>query len=741
MQESVDIASCATEPIHVPGAIQPHGLLLVLDEGSPGLEVLQGSDNAEALVGRPIRGLLGRPLAEMLDQDDLRRLTQALRAPDLRTVNPVPLTLASRVFDGIVHRATAGLVLELEPRAASTGVDFFSFYHDVRGSVLRLSTAGTLGDAARAAVHEVKRLTGFDRVLIYRFDEQWNGETIAEDADAGMDRYLGLRFPATDIPVQARALYAKNWLRLIADVDYRPAPVVPAVSPASGQPLDMTYSALRSVSPVHRQYMRNMRTASSMSISIMKDDRLWGLISCHSRGPRYVPYRVRSGCEFIGQAFSAQITAIEGREDVAVRAGLRHTVQELTRRIARHGVADGLTQSCEQLIGLVGAAGAALCFKERIIGIGAAPSEATIRLLLDDVRRATRAGDVFCTTAWAPGTAVAACDEDAGVTGVLALPITSEHDDYLVWFRPELVRTVEWAGDPRKGQASPIAGQTLGPRQSFELWKETVRGTSAPWSAAEIDAAANLRNEVVAHELSRLNASLARSNAELDAFAYIATHDLKEPLRGIRNYASFVLEDEGGLKDDSRARLETIGLLTRRMERLLDSLYHYSKVGRVELAFVSTDLDEMLDDVLIRLTPTLQERRVAVRRPSRLPRVRCDAVRVGEVFYNLVANAAKYNDKPEPWIEVGWDGDATFHVRDNGIGIADKHREDVFTMFRRLHGRDGPFGDGTGTGLTIAKRIVELHGGRLWVDSAPGVGTTFYFDLGGGDASAQAEPS
>ncbi len=240
-------------------------------------------------------------------------------------------------------------------------------------------------------------------------------------------------------------------------------------------------------------------------------------------------------------------------------------------------------------------------------------------------------------------------------------------------------------------------------------------------------------------ELQQRNEELDQSNKELDDFAYIASHDLKEPLRGIHNYSSFLLEDYAGkLDEDGRSKLETLMRLTRRMETLIDSLLQFSRLGRVDLATDQVELDEIVAEILDSLAISLQEDNVTVRVPRPLPAVRADRVRVGEIFYNLIVNAMKYNDKAEKWIEVGWRGGAgppVFYVRDNGIGIPEKHQDSVFRIFKRLHGRD-KFGGGTGAGLTIVKKIVERHHGRIWIESSAGEGTTFYFTLQEGDVRA-----
>jgi PAS domain S-box-containing protein len=249
--------------------------------------------------------------------------------------------------------------------------------------------------------------------------------------------------------------------------------------------------------------------------------------------------------------------------------------------------------------------------------------------------------------------------------------------------------------------------------------------------------------------LRQRNAELLQSNQELDSFAYIASHDLKEPLRGIHNYATFLLEDYGQLLEtDGRNKLETLKVLAERMYSLIDSLLEFSRVGRVNLAIKKTDLNVVLDDVLQSLKILIDEQDVRIKVVRPLPKIECDHVRIGEVFRNLVTNAIKYNDKPDKWIEIAWrtspalrtgaDEDPVradrsvpivFTVRDNGIGIHDRHFESIFRIFKRLHGRD-KFGGGTGVGLTIVKKIVERHGGRIWVESSPGEGTTFSFILG-----------
>jgi chemotaxis family two-component system sensor kinase Cph1 len=335
-------------------------------------------------------------------------------------------------------------------------------------------------------------------------------------------------------------------------------------------------------------------------------------------------------------------------------------------------------------------------------------------------------------------------------SGLLAVRLGRSRANYLLWFRPEVIQSVSWGGNPEKPVEVVEGSARLSPRKSFAVWKETVIQTALPWRPGEVAAARDLRRAIIdlvlykAEELSRLNDELTRSNVELDSFAYVASHDLKEPLRGLHNYAHFLIEDYGEQIDaEGQDKLATLVRLTQRMEALIDSLLHYSRVGRLELTWVKVNLDAELADVVTLLGPRLRESGIELRVPRPLPRVRADQARVREVFSNLITNAIKYNDKPEKWVEVGYqstaDGEGreqyVFYVRDNGIGIPEEHEETVFRIFKRLHGRD-EYGGGVGAGLTIAKKIVERHGGTIWLTSQLGEGTTFWFTLGKDEADS-----
>jgi light-regulated signal transduction histidine kinase (bacteriophytochrome) len=744
---AVDLSNCDREPIHIPGRVQPHGVLLALSE--PDLAVAQVSDNAGRELGADPAELLGRPLRPLIDPAGWEELRAVLASPDPKAGSPFRVAAGvgdrRRAFDGSAHRHGGVLVLELE----DAGGPPRDFSRSIREATARLQATRTLREFWRVAAAEVRAVSGFDRASVYRFDADWNGEVVGEDKRDGLESFLGLHYPASDIPAQARHLYALNPVRHIADAGYEPAELVPADNPATGRPLDLSYSVLRSVSPVHVQYLKNMGAGASMSVSLMRDGRLWGLVSCvHHAGPRYVPPDARAACAFLGVLVSLQLAVKEDGEDGEYRDRLRAVRETFLRRLAEApSLADGLTRGDPSLLDLTSARGAAVAYDGTCALVGATPGEDQVKRLVGWLR-AHAGGDVFSTDSLPRLFPEAEAYKDVA-SGLVAVTTSKAQGHYVLWFRPEVVRTVDWGGDPTKPAGAAAGGAPLSPRTSFALWQETVRLRSLPWKGCEVEAAAGLRDAIVAvvvrraEELTRLNAELERSNSDLDAFAFVTSHDLKEPLRGIHNYATFLIEDYADKLDaDGVAKLRTLARLSHRLEDLIESLLRYSRLGRDDLAAAPADLDEVLRGVLDLLGPTLSAAGVEVRVPRPLPVARCDRVQVELLLSNLLANAAKYTDKQDKWVEVGYTEPVpaaddqgrprppVFHVRDNGIGIPEKHWAAVFRMFKRLHGRD-KFGGGTGAGLAFAKKVVERHGGTIWVESEVGRGSTFHFTLGG----------
>ncbi|MBD2463469.1 GAF domain-containing protein [Oscillatoria sp. FACHB-1407] len=764
--QTVDLTNCDREPIHSPGSIQSHGVLLVLDATT--LDIIQVSENIVSLLGREPQSLLSQPLSSLLSLSQISTIQQCLDG-DFENINPLKLSIKRRgkslTLDGIVHRQEEIVLLELEPQRTQSKASFFDFYQQVKAPITKIQKASTLQEMCQRVVGEIRKITGFDRVMVYQFDEEENGCVIAEDTHLNSS-YLNLRYPASDIPKQARQLYSLSWLRIIPDARYQPIQLIPEHNPLTGEPLDLSLSVLRSVSPIHLEYMQNMGVVASMSISLMKNQKLWGLIACHHSEPKYIPYDIRTVCEFIGQVMSLELTNKEASEDLDYKIQLKTLQTQFVEFLSKANYfLDGIAHLGTSLLDLVNATGVVVCSRDmlgngevnRYVRVGKTPSEADTAALLEWIKPYFQ-HNLFHTRSLS--TIYPAAESlKAIASGVLALEISKVHRNYILWFRPEVIQTVDWAGNPSKPVEILENGQIkISPRKSFDLWQETVSGYSLSWKNCEIEAVIELRSLIVgivlrqADELASMNMELQRSNEDLDSFAYIASHDLKEPLRGIHNYANFLIEDYADtLNEDGVAKLETLVRLTQRMEDLINSLLHFSRLGRAELVREPIDLHELVQQVITTLTIARPYEAIDIRIPRPLPTVECDRAQVSEVFINLISNAIKYNDKPEKWVEVGFiePGDdafrskvpshplslplchsPTFYVRDNGIGVPFKHQDKIFQIFRRLHGQ-GEYGGGNGAGLTITRKVIERHGGKIFLESTPGEGSTFYFTLAG----------
>ncbi|WP_081788745.1 SpoIIE family protein phosphatase [Candidatus Blastococcus massiliensis] len=482
---------CADEPIAVPGAVQPHGVLLAVTE--PGLDVVVASANAADLFGRPVG-----TLADVLDDDALARLRQGLDG-DLAEVSPLRMTVAGTEVDVVLHRADGLLLTEWEP-VAGAGQAGVAWHRRLPSVLQRLSASTTLEELGATLARDVRGLTGFDRVMVYRFDAEWNGEVIAEDRREDLEPFLGLRYPASDIPAQARALYTTNWMRLIPDAGYRRVPLEPAVNPLAGRPLDLSGAMLRSVSPVHLEYLANMGVVSSMSVSLIDRGRLWGLISCHHyAGPHRPSYADRTAAEFLGRTASLLLRTTGAADEQEGVVDVAERVAELAAAVGRtpRALGTALTEQEVTVLDLVPASGAALRLGGQLRLLGTTPPAARVTELVD----ALLAADVTATDS-AGRVVPGAADLLETASGVLAVPVGGE--DFLAWFRPETLREVTWGGNPYSSKvAQTHDGPRLSPRRSFAAWSETVRGTSSPWRAHEIAAARSLAGHLAAATFNR----------------------------------------------------------------------------------------------------------------------------------------------------------------------------------------------------------------------------------------------
>ena len=732
------VERCAQEPIQVPGSVQPHGFLLVLDAAD--LRVLQASENVERWLGIPARELIGCRFAELVSETfDLRMHLTRLPEEEvfpfhigdvcLRQGAPynAPLHLLAHHHDQV-------LITEFEPPRLPTDLAGQGDYYPlVRSFVSTLHLAGSLEELLQQTVVQLKRITGFGRIKAYRFDADGNGQVLAEVADPGYPSYLGLCFPASDIPRQARELYRVNRIRVIEDANYEPSPLLPAANPRTGKALDMSFTGLRSVSPVHLQYMRNMGTLASMSLSIVVDGQLWGLVSCHNQQPRAVDLRTRTACELLASVLSLQIESRESHASTRKLLELRQYIVRMISSMADHDdVSEGLRDLPEVLLAFAGAQGAAVISAERCDLIGQTPPAAQVTALVHWL--AQRGDDQVFHSDNLRRDIDELPELAAHAGGVLAVAISQIHSHYLLWFRPEQVRTVNWAGQPSKQVG---AQGTLDPRHSFERWQEQLHGYCEPWDAQVIEGVQELRTAVLgivlrkAEELAQLTNELRRSNKELEAFSYSVSHDLRAPLRHIAGYTELLGEIEGqGLSERGRRFLQHIGEAAHFAGSLVDNLLNFSQMGRSALRLSDVDLNALVEAIRNELAPDYQGREI-VWDIAALPKVIGDPAFINLALHNLLANAIKYTRGRTPArIQVSavqHPDETEICVSDNGVGFDMAYADKLFGVFQRLH-RMEEF-EGTGIGLASVRRIIERHDGRVWANGQVDQGASFHFTL------------
>lgn len=471
------LSNCEREQIQHAASIQPRGALLVVRE--PALDIVQASANAGDVFGCE-----ESPLGWSLD-DLGGGLEQRVR-PHLRhPLSVIPLVLRGDVgrsrqaFDILVHRPPAGgLVIEFEP--AGPAVELFG---PVQSALQTIMDAPSLPALCDESARIFKEIAGYDRVMVYRFDDEGHGEVFAECCEPDQEPYLGNRYPDSDIPQIARRLYERNRIRLLVDVDDVPIPLLPRLSPLTGEDLDMSLCTLRSLSPIHLQYLRNMGVKATLVASLLVGGRLWGMVACHHRTSRPMQYEIRAACELLSEAVATRIAALESFVQAQAEISVRRLEQRMIEGIAREGDwTSALFDHPQSLLQPLDAAGAALFYDGRVLTTGEVPGTQELRGIaawLDGQPSAP----VMATAALGRESPRLAAVKSVA-SGVLATPISKCVGEYLLWFRPERVRTVTWAGNPFKPLAVGDDPTELSPRRSFSQWHQVVEGTSSPWTSA-----------------------------------------------------------------------------------------------------------------------------------------------------------------------------------------------------------------------------------------------------------------
>ncbi|MEG4069515.1 ATP-binding protein [Microcoleus sp. Pol11C2] len=760
-----NLEECSEESVYAPGHIQPHGIVLLLQEKS--LNILQVSDNVEVFFGISVAELLGQPLPWLFGHEQVQEIVRYLNQEKLKINNSFELKIPLRngqiqTFRSTLHQLADELILELEPQLTIENNHSMDFYQRLQTVILNFRSAFGLSDLAQTIAREVKAMTGFDRVMIYRFEADDHGVVIAEEKESYLESYLGLHYPAIDIPVPARKLFYSNWVRQIPNINYTPARLIPTNHPLTNTPQDLSACVLRGVSPYHIEYLQNMGVAGTLTISLIDDRRLWGLIACHHYSPRLVDYETRKSCEFLGQFASIELVHQQERELNVYRSQAKTIQDKLQQAFRRESnfIEQVLTENASQLLDLVHAQGAAILLDGRLTLVGQTPSESEVDELVQWLLQHNKER-VFATASLSQLYPQAQQFNDRA-SGVLAISIflcyAKQKSYHILWFRPEQIQTINWAGNPQDAVSIDEIGKMhLCPRKSFELWQETVREMSYPWQIAELEAAAEMRHILMLAVLEFSQAALehaaeraAIANRAKTQFLANMSHELRTPLNAILGFTQ-LMNRSPYIPEEFQ---EHLGIITRSGEHLLtliDDVLQMSRIeaGQLVLSKSCFNLHRLLGSINEMFTIKAPEKglHLSSEWDATVPRYVCgDQAKLRQILINLLGNALKFtttgtialrgrafssDDMPsstncdratnppdiKPTITL------CLEVEDTGPGISPSDLESIFDAFMQTNrGRNDR---GTGLGLSISREFARLMGGDITVQSTLNRGSTF----------------
>lgn len=635
--QTVDLTNCDREPIHIPGSIQPHGCLIAC---TPDAAVVQRhSANAPDLLrlgsapvnGARLDGLVGARLAH-----DIRNALTTVSDP-ARPALLLGVEVGERSFDVAVHSYKGAAIIEFEPAPSGKPLSPVELGRALISQVSRIQDEGAL---LRRASRLVQALLGYHRVMIYRFEHDGSGKVVSEAKTPDLESFLGQYFPATDIPKQARELYLKNIIRTVSDTSGRFTPIQPALD-ASGEPLDLSFAHLRSVSPIHCEYLRNMGVSASMSLSIIVGGQLWGLIACHHYAPRVLSMAERIGAEIFGEFFSLHLEAVNQRAKLEIATRARATLDRLLRHTTRYAdLGELLRGTLQEFSALMPCDGIGLWIDGAWTGHGATPPAAAAPALARFVSTVSD-GRVWATHALSQALPAAA-GYSAEASGVLAVSLSPRQRDYLFFFRKEVVQTLEWAGNPDKQYQTGIHGDRLTPRKSFAIWKQTVELQAQPWTAADREIAEAARTALVEIVL-RHNELLADERAKAEVRQRLLNEELNHRVKNILALIKSLVSHPVAPGTSIDAYVHTLAGRIKALAHAHDQVVRGDGGG------------SMGDLLAAELSPYREAATVVLDGPPVLLDARAFSV-MALVFHELATNAAKYGalSAGEGRLEVRW---------------------------------------------------------------------------------------
>ncbi len=725
-QQAVDITNCDREPIHIIEQAQQHGVILIVDYKNN--QVLQASNNCSNLLNLTVEQIVGKPLENVFPQEISETIFNKIKTQ--QSLYPHELSFKNQKFLAIPHLTdNQELIIDIEPFGET--VNPILFQEELTKILKEIKDTDPVNVMCHQAVSLIKDLYDYDRVMMYRFDEEWNGEVIAEVKEEKLESWLGLHYPATDIPKPARQIFLKQGVRMISDVNYQPAPLLPELN----KKINLSKSELRGVSPIHIEYLKNMNVGASLTAAVILNGELWGLIACHHYQPKFINYHQRQSCKFLAQVFSNKLALKESNTFLEKMNSSEKIRKKLL--IQMNSIDDStqaLSKFTPKFTDLIGCSGGAIYNEKRITLVGKTPSEKQVKKLISKVIK-RQPESVFQTKQISRYYDKAAHFTETA-SGVLSIRIGNEHN-YVLWFRPEASTTVDWGGKPEKQGYVKDGIQYLHPRKSFEKWTEEVSGISNPWKSYDIEAAANLQDTIThvlvrkqKDEIKNLNDSLVEVNKELETFSYSVSHDLRAPLRGIDGYSRILINNYlDNLDEYGQNALKTILSSAEEMDLLIEDILTYAKVGQNNLNLTTFSSKKLVENIISSQNIKSDYPSTGIIIEENLPEITADKRMISQAFGNLISNAVKYSSKTEnPKIEIGTtheNNKTVFFIKDNGVGFDPSFKNEIFDVFSRANSSKDF--SGSGIGLATVKKVIDKHEGEIWAESQLNEGATFYF--------------
>lgn len=729
----VTITNCESEPIHIPGSIQPHGFLLAVKMLDYSISF--ASKNCETYFQVPLNEILGKNLNLFFDKKEIDTFTAQFKFDGSEMDRPFIFSLHGKLYTTSAHKSADTLVLELEPFVEEHSY-MPELYIQTKRFAYHTERSDNLKNLCQDIANETKLITGYDRVMIYRFDKDYNGEVYAESKREDLESFFGLHYPHTDIPAQARELYLRNHVRMIADVGYEPVPLY-ALEEDGGSviALDLSHSFLRSVSPIHIQYLKNMGVAASFSISLIHNKKLWGLISCHHDTPKYIPYYARLTAHLQAIFLQSQIEVRKVADEFEITKEANKKLQELSEQFTKEQPFIGNEVTLQLIKNLLHADGLAIIHNGHFFTSGTVPAKQEMQLMVDWLFKNIK-NENFNTTRFADDYLPAKALSNS-VAGICYQRLITLPGNAILWMRQEIQTTKQWGGDPTKAILLDEKNNLLTPRKSFAAWSESVKHQSTKWQRPELNAAAAISgviqrqlhlSDLIAEEekYRNLNEQLQKSNDELSNMNWISTHDLKEPLRKIQMYASIILEKYSNeIPEIVNSNIVRMQASAAKMQRLIEALVSYASLMHDSARFEKVDLNSVVKEVVMDLKEELEEKSATIH-VSTLPTVDGISFQLHQLFVNIISNAIKFakqdvpvvvkiscttfttesasiaGESPKHWFKISF--------ADNGIGFNNTFKTDIFKVFNRLNTNQYI---GSGIGLAISKKIVENHNGTI----------------------------